>query len=102
MERLLIKTGQGSFEIETSQDRKSSFEPEIIKKRQTKLADSLSDKTIGLYKLGMSYRDICSHIKEMYDTDISTHILQGITIELSQTTKLGSLEGLTRFIALYS
>src|SRR5690554_7323789 len=65
-----IKSGFGTFDIETPQDRHSSFEPELVKKRQSILADNLSDKIIGLYGLGMSYRDISSHIKEMYDTDI--------------------------------
>ena len=35
-----IKSGAGSFELETPQDRQSSFEPEIIKKRETILADN--------------------------------------------------------------
>lgn len=74
-----IKSSQGSFEVSTPQDRQSSFEPELIKKRQTILADSLSDKIIGLYGLGMSYRDISAHIKEMYDTDISHSVLTEIT-----------------------
>jgi len=74
-----IKSGFGSFDIETPEDRQSSFEPELVKKRQTILADNLSDKIIGLYGLGMSYRDISSHIKEMYDTDISHTVLSQIT-----------------------
>lgn len=74
-----IKSGFGSFEIDTPQDRHSSFEPDLVKKRQTILADNLSEKIIGLYGLGMSYRDISSHIKEMYDTDISHTVLSQIT-----------------------
>ena len=74
-----LKTGFGTFDIKTPQDRHSSFEPEIVKKRQTILADNLSDKIIGLYGLGMSYRDICGHIKEMYDTEISHNVLTEIT-----------------------
>jgi transposase-like protein len=74
-----VKSGFGSFEIETPQDRRSSFEPELVKKRQTILADNLSEKIIGLYGLGMSYRDISDHIKEMYDTDISHTVLSQIT-----------------------
>src|SRR5690606_15875599 len=66
-----LKTAVGTFDIQTPQDRHSSFEPEIVKKRQTILADNLADKIIGLYGLGMSYRDICNHIKEIYDTEIS-------------------------------
>ena len=74
-----VKSSIGTFEVITPQDRHSSFEPEIIKKRQTILADSLSEKIIGLYGIGMSYRDIQTHIKEMYDTDISLNVLTDIT-----------------------
>ena len=55
-----LKTNIGNIEISTPADRNSSFEPSIVKKRQTILADNLSDKIIGLYGLGMSLRDISS------------------------------------------
>ena len=74
-----IKSSTGAFEIETPQDRQSTFDPLIVKKRQTILADNLQDKIIGLYGLGMSYRDISNHIKEMYDTEISHTVLSQIT-----------------------
>lgn len=74
-----IKSGEGTFELETPRDRESSFEPEIVKKRETILADSLEKKIIGMYGLGMSLRDISAHIKEMYDTDISAATLSAIT-----------------------
>jgi len=74
-----IKSGLGTFEVQTPTDRNSSFEPEIIKKRQTILAENLSEKIIGLYGLGMGLRDISSHIKEMYDTEISHTVLSQIT-----------------------
>lgn len=74
-----IKSSTGSFQIATPQDRHSDFEPQLIKKRQTILADSLEEKIIGLYGLGMSLRDISGHIKEMYDTDISHTVLSEIT-----------------------
>lgn len=74
-----IKSSVGSFEIETPRDRESSFEPEIVKKREIILADNLEDKIIGLYGLGTSLRDISGHIKEMYDTEISATTLSSIT-----------------------
>ena len=74
-----IKSSTGSFDIETPQDRQSSFDPQIVKKRETVLADSLQDKIIGLYGLGMSLRDISDHISEMYDTEISHTLLGQIT-----------------------
>ena len=74
-----VKTSDGPIELVTSRDRNGSFEPEIVKKRETILADSLQDRIIGMYGLGMSLRDISDHIKEMYDMDISHDTLSGIT-----------------------
>lgn len=77
--RKTLKMDSGALEIETSRDRNGSFEPTIIKKRETILAESLQDKIIGLYGMGMSYRDISQHIEEMYDMDISHDTLSSIT-----------------------
>ena len=74
-----LKTPTGEVTITTPQDRQSSFDPQIVKKRETILTESLSNKIIGLYGLGMSLRDISSHIEEMYDMNISTTTLSQIT-----------------------
>jgi len=74
-----LKTGAGSFELDTPRDRNGDFSPEIVKKRETILANSLESKIIGMYGLGMSFRDISAHIKDMYDTDISAGTLSAIT-----------------------
>jgi putative transposase len=74
-----LKTADGTLELQTPRDRHASFEPQIIKKRETILAESLEEKIIGMYGLGMSFRDISSHIKDMYDTDISATTLSAIT-----------------------
>lgn len=74
-----LQTSDGPLEIETGRDRNSTFEPELVKKRETVLADTLESKIIGLYGLGMSFRDISSHLKEMYDADISHTTLSIIT-----------------------
>ena len=82
-----VKSSSGELTIRTPQDRQSSFEPEIIKKRETILADNLEDKIIGLYSLGMSLRDISDHIKEMYDTNISHTVLSQITDKILPEVK---------------
>ncbi len=74
-----LKTGSGEVIIETPQDRQSSFSPEIVKKRETVLAENLESKILGLYGLGMSLRDISDHIKEIYDVQISHSTLSEIT-----------------------
>lgn len=74
-----LKTSAGTIEVTTPRDRSGSFEPEIVKKRETIMAQTLEDKIIGLYSLGTSLRDISAHIKETYDTDISATTLSAIT-----------------------
>src|SRR5580704_8494254 len=44
-----LRTSEGTMELSTPRDRSGSFEPEIVKKRETILADSLEDKIIGMY-----------------------------------------------------
>lgn len=77
--RKTLRTNDGQIDLITSRDRNGSFEPSIVKKRETILADSLQDRIIGMYGIGMSLRDISAHIKEMYDMDISHDTLSSIT-----------------------
>lgn len=69
----------GSFELETPRDRNGSFEPQTVPKRQVTISSDIDKKIIGLYGLGMSYSDIQSHLKEMYDFDISDGTISSIT-----------------------
>ncbi|WP_452430637.1 IS256 family transposase [Pedobacter jamesrossensis] len=82
-----VKTSAGTISIQTPRDRNSTFEPEIIRKRETILAESLESKIIGMYGLGMSLRDISRHIKDMYDTDISHATLSSITDKIIPEVK---------------
>ena len=67
----LLKTSAGSIEIHPPRDRLSSFEPEIVKKRETILAQSLEDKIIGLYGLGTSLRKASQPISKKHTTPTS-------------------------------
>lgn len=82
-----IRTSSGTISVQTPRDRSSTFEPEIIRKRETILAESLENKIIGMYGLGMSLRDISKHIKDMYDTDISHTTLSSITDKIIPEVK---------------
>jgi transposase-like protein len=52
-----IQSPMGAFELETPRNREGSFEPQIVKKRQTVLKPFLDNKILGLYGLGMGYQD---------------------------------------------
>src|SRR6202012_2669579 len=60
-----VRTSDGTITVETPRDRHSSFEPELIRKRETILAESLEEKILGMYGLGMMFRYISKHIKDM-------------------------------------
>jgi len=81
------KDSGSTLDIETPRDRSSSFEPQIVKKRETILAESLENKILGLYGHGMSLRDISTHIKDMYDTEISATTLSSITDKIIPVVK---------------
>lgn len=82
-----VRTSSGTITVDTPRDRASSFEPELIRKRETILAESLESKILGMYGLGMSLRDISKHIKDMYDTDISHATLSAITDKIIPEVK---------------
>jgi transposase-like protein len=77
-----VQTSSDSFELFTPRDRDGSFEPEIVKKRQTVLNESLDNKVLALYALGMSYEAIGEHLSEMYDLDVSSAKISLITDKL--------------------
>ncbi|TXK22475.1 IS256 family transposase [Pontibacter qinzhouensis] len=82
-----VRTSDGVIELESSRDRSSRFEPQIIKKRETLLAENLEPRILSMYGLGMSFRDISSHLKEMYDMDISHDTLSALTEKIVPQVK---------------
>lgn len=77
-----VQSSVGSFNLKTPRDRNGSFEPQLVKKRQTILNATLDDKILGLYGLGMSYQDISSHLAEMYGVEISSATISTVTDKL--------------------
>ena len=74
-----LKTTTGSFELDTPRDRAGTFEPQLVKKNQTQLTDEIDSKILSMFALGMSYRDIRSHVSDMYGLDVSEAIISGVT-----------------------
>lgn len=75
------KTLKGSFgevEIETPRDRQSSFEPQIIRKGQTRIT-GMDEQILALYAKGMTTRDIAAVFKEMYDAEVSHTLISKVT-----------------------
>ena len=77
-----LKSTSGSFELETPRDRAGTFEPQLVKKHQTHLTNEIERKIISLFTLGSSYRDIASHIAEMYGLEVSNATISAVTDKL--------------------
>jgi len=82
-----IKSLNGNFELSTPRDRTGTFSPQLVKKHQTTISDEIEGKIIGLYGLGMSYKDISSHLQEMYGLEVSSGTLAAVTDKILQTVK---------------
>ena len=77
-----VKSDVGSFELETPRDRNGTFEPQLVKKRETILNAALDDKILALFCLGMSYEDIVKHLLDMYGVEISKATISSVTDKL--------------------
>jgi putative transposase len=79
-----IRTSFGPVRVDVPRDRKSEFEPKIVKKYET-VCNELDKKVIGLYARGMSVDDIKSEIDELYGVDISPAMISKITDKVMDT-----------------
>jgi len=82
-----VKTAFGNVDIQTPRDRNSSFEPQLLPKRQTTLGDAIDHKVISLYGKGMSYNDICKHLEDLYGLTVSPSTLSLITDKIIEEVK---------------
>jgi putative transposase len=74
----VIKGDFGEVEISTPRDRKSTFEPQIIRKNQTRITE-FDKQILTLYAKGMTTRDIAETFKEMYGAEVSHTLISKVT-----------------------
>ena len=82
-----LTTENGQLELEVPRDRKGSFEPVVVKKKQTRI-EGLDDKIISLYAKGMSVSDIKIQMQELYGAEISESLISRITDDVIDEVKL--------------
>ncbi len=68
----------GEIELSTPRDRENTFEPQLIKKNQTRITQ-MDNQILSLYAKGMTTREIVSTFKEMYDADVSPTLISKVT-----------------------
>jgi putative transposase len=84
--RKTVKTDTSAMELNIPRDRKSTFEPLLIKKGQTRF-DGFDDKIISMYARGMTVRNIQAHLKELYAVDVSPDLISQVTDAVVQEVR---------------
>lgn len=82
----LLKSDQGTVEIQTPRDRDGSFSPQLVKKNQTRFT-KMDDQILYLYAKGMSTREIVDCFQELYGAEVSPTLVSNVTASvLDQVT----------------
>jgi putative transposase len=73
-----LKTELGEVPVRTPRDRQGSFDPQLVGKRQTRMA-GLDDRVLDMYAGGMSVRDIASQLQRLYGVQIGRDTISRVT-----------------------
>ena len=73
-----LRGKRGQVQIDVPRDRNSDFEPQLIKKNQTRF-DGLDEKIISLYSRGMTQREIQGHLEEIYGVEVSPSLISTVS-----------------------
>ncbi len=75
------------MEVAIPRDRNGEYEPQLIKKYQNTITQDMEEKILSMYAKGMTTGDIESHMKELYDMDISDSTISRITDKILPIVK---------------
>jgi putative transposase len=81
-----LKSKYGDIDVAIPRDRDGTFEPQLVKKRETLLKGS-EDLILSLYTKGMSVRDIQHHLDDLYDYQLSEQTISNITTAIIDKAK---------------
>ncbi|NLM00991.1 MAG: IS256 family transposase, partial [Treponema sp.] len=73
-----VRSSLGETVISVPQDRDSSFEPQVVQKRQKDISE-IENKIISMYALGMTTRQISDQINEIYGFQANPSLISDIT-----------------------
>lgn len=73
-----VRSKYGEFEVDVPQDRNSTFEPTVVKKRQKDIS-GIENQVIAMYAKGMTTTQISEMIESIYGFEISEGMVSDIT-----------------------
>ena len=78
-----VRSTFGEFQVEVPQDRNSTFEPQIVKKRQKDISE-IDQKIINMYARGLTTRQISEQIEDIYGFECSESFISNVTDKVLQ------------------
>ena len=81
-----LKGKNGEIQVDVPRDRNGTFEPQIVKKHQTRF-DGFDDKILSMYARGMTTRDIQGHLEEIYGVEVSPTLISNVTDAVVEEVK---------------
>lgn len=82
-----LRTSFGDVEVSVPRDRKSEFEPKVLRKNQTSISQDIEEKILSMYAKGMTTGDIEAHIQDIYGVDVSDTTVSRITDKILPVAK---------------
>lgn len=79
----MVRSKYGEFPVYVPQDRESSFEPAVVKKRQKDIS-GIDDKIIAMYAKGLTTRQISEQIEDIYGFECSEGFISDVTDKILQ------------------
>ncbi len=76
--KTVLTEHSGPVQIEVPRDRASTFEPQIVKKRQRRL-NGVEQIVLSLYAKGLTTGEISAHFAEIYGASVSKETISRIT-----------------------
>ncbi len=73
-----VTSSVGEISLDIPRDRKSEFNPQIVKKNQTDISN-IEDQVLSMYAKGMTTRDISTHLHDVYGVDASAEMISHMT-----------------------
>ncbi|WP_340618430.1 IS256 family transposase [Xenorhabdus entomophaga] len=73
-----VMSNDGPLELRIPRDREGVFEPQLVRKHQTRIT-AMDNQILSLYAKGMTTREITAAFKEMYDADVSPTLISKVT-----------------------
>lgn len=75
--RKTVSTELGDIQIDTPRDRDSSFEPQLVKKHQTRVT-GIDEQILYFYAKGQSTAQISDTIRDIYGVEVSDSVISRV------------------------